>query len=479
LSFKTTSKMKSFQTTISIRQIVLTAGLFWLVGLSSNAQIQLIYTSDLHYGLYKTIFQGASNVSAQVVNAAMAKRMNSLPAMVFPNDNGVSSGQAIGPIDYIIITGDISNRQESGIQSASTSWSQFTTDYLNGITLKNRNNQPAEFLLLPGNHDVSNAIGYYKAMTPSIDKSAMVNIYNLMMKPSTPKDQNSYNFKTDKINYSRNIGGVHFMFITMWADSANRVWMNNDLSNVSTSTPVVMFQHDNPDIDTKHLYNPNSDHSVNNTDKFENMVEEICKDGTTVNASSVIEQRGLANFIKAHPNIKAYFHGHSNYNDFYTWLGPDNNISLKVIRVDSPMKGQYSSTVESMLSFQVISLDTISKNITVRECLWNPVSTKDAPVQWGVQTTFNISSASGIDNIQSSNKAKVFPIPVNDNAHVALSDDEDATVAIYDLSGKLLQSKETHGSCDFNVSDLRQGIYTLRVICKDECSSQSTTIIKQ
>ena len=80
----------------------------------------------------------------------------------------------------------------------------------------------------------------------------MVNIFNLMMNPSTPKNASTYNYTTDKINYSKNIGGVHFMFVTLWPDSTNRIWMNNDLAMVSATTPVVIFTHDQPDIETKH-----------------------------------------------------------------------------------------------------------------------------------------------------------------------------------------------------------------------------------
>ena len=76
-------------------------------------------------------------------------------------------------------------------------------------------------------------------------------------------------------------------------------------------------------------------------------------------------------FLKAHPNIKAYFHGNSNWNEFYTYTGPDNDIALKTFRVDSPMKGEYSAKDEKLVSFQLISLDPATQQLTVRECLWN------------------------------------------------------------------------------------------------------------
>jgi len=356
----------------NVVQSMLIAGATLLFTGTVNAQIQMIYTSDSHYGITRANFQGATNVDAHIVNAAMVAKLNGMSNLSFPNDNGFNAGQVVGPIDYVINTGDLANRQESAapaIQSAAASWAQFSTDYLSGLTLKNKLNQNTPVLLAPGNHDVSDAIGFYRAMNPLKDNTSMFNIYNYVFNPTTPKNASTYNYTTDKINYSKNIGGVHFMFVTLWPDSTNRIWMNNDIATVSAKTPVVIFTHDQPDIETKHLHNPNGIHDINGTDKFENMVEETCKDGLTVSASSAIEQRGFASWVKAHSNVKAYFHGNSNANEYYVFKGPDNNIALRTIRVDSPMKGNISATDETKLSYQVVSLDSVSKNMTVRECL--------------------------------------------------------------------------------------------------------------
>jgi len=385
---------------------------------TATPQIQMLYTSDSHYGITRSAFQGASNVNAQVVNAALVAKMNGMSSVLFPTDNGIKSGQSVGAIDYVINTGDIANRQESAtsIQSAATSWAQFATDYLSGVTLKNRANQNTQFLLAPGNHDVSNAIGYTKTLNPLTDKTSLVNIYNLMMNPTTPKTTADYNYTNDKVNYSKNIGGVHFMFVTLWPDSTNRIWMANDLASISATMPVVIFTHDQPDIETKHLRNPNGTHTINSTDKFENMVEETCKDGLTTSASSAMEQRGFASFVKLHPNIKAYFHGNSNWNQFYTYTGPDNDISLRTFRIDSPMKGEgevgnNSSTDDKKLSYQVISLDSISKNMTVRQCFWNPTATAGAPVQWGESITFSLSKADSLVSVANNLDEANYSIP--------------------------------------------------------------------
>ena len=389
----------------NVVQSMLIAGATLLFTGTVNAQIQMIYTSDSHYGITRANFQGATNVDAHIVNAAMVAKLNGMSNLSFPNDNGFNAGQVVGPIDYVINTGDLANRQESAapaIQSAAASWAQFSTDYLSGLTLKNKFNQNTPVLLAPGNHDVSDAIGFYRAMNPLKDNTSMFNIYNYVFNPTTPKNASTYNYTTDKINYSKNIGGVHFMFVTLWPDSTNRIWMNNDIATVSAKTPVVIFTHDQPDIETKHLHNPNGIHDINGTDKFENMVEETCKDGLTVSASSAIEQRGFASWVKAHSNVKAYFHGNSNANEYYVFKGPDNNIALRTIRVDSPMKGNISATDETKLSYQVVSLDSVSKNMTVRECLWNPTAINGAQVQWGATITFALSKVDSLLSVANS-----------------------------------------------------------------------------
>src|SRR5258708_5447075 len=72
---------------------------------------------------------------------------------------------------------------------------------------------------------------------------------------------------------------------------------------------------------------------------------------------TLIEQRALAAFLKAHRNITGYFHGHSNWTEFYTWPGPDGDLSLSVFRYDSPMKGKVSGKDETKLAFQVVVFD--------------------------------------------------------------------------------------------------------------------------
>ena len=378
--------------------------------------IQFVYTSDAHYGITRHQFDGDSNVDARIVNDRMIAQINTLSEMTLPQDHGVNAGQPVAAIDYLIQSGDIANRQEIPYQSASVSWGQFVHGYKEGLTLKDRSGAPVSLLLVPGNHDLSDAIGFYRKMQPLTDPASMVGIYNLMRSPSVPKTAASFHYPVDKINYSGDIGGIHFLFLTIWPDSANRIWMEEELKKISAGTPVIIVAHDPPEGDAAHFINPNGAHDINAKDKFENLLEEWSKDPQDVaprpaQPSGIpaliarpakdtanpadgkpqndrIEQLGFVAFLKAHPNIKAYFHGHNNWNQFYTYTGPDHDIQLPTFRVDSPMKGKYSSKDETKLSFQLISIDTRSRTMTVRECLWNTVPSDPAQkVVWGETIT--------------------------------------------------------------------------------------------
>src|SRR5215471_6985415 len=87
-----------------------------VLGARSGAQgagvIQFIFTSDQHYGLTRPTFRGDSNVRSAVVNAAVVRQMNALPRLVLPGDRGVRAGQPVGPIDFVVVGGDVANRAE-------------------------------------------------------------------------------------------------------------------------------------------------------------------------------------------------------------------------------------------------------------------------------------------------------------------------------------------------------------------------------
>jgi hypothetical protein len=356
------------------------------------AEIQFIYTSDPHYGVKRSSFQGVKDVDAHIVNLAMISKINKLPELYFPNDGGLKSGKKVGAFDFLAETGDIANRQEGSgdkaIQSAAQSWKQFKEDYLKGLQIIDKNNQKSPVYLVPGNHDVTNALGFYKKMTPGKDATAIAEIYNMMMSPKMPLTKDSYDYAKHKINYSKDIAGIHFIFIIMWPDSYERKWMESDLKKVGKNAPVIIFTHDQPDVESKHFTNPNGNNDINETDKFENLLADKLADGKTVNDPSVIEQKEFIKFLKSYQNITAYFHGNSNWNEFYDWIGPDYSAVLHTFRVDSPVKGEVSGKDETKLSFQVVTIDVASRIMTVRECLWNPdPKNPDANVTWGGSVT--------------------------------------------------------------------------------------------
>ena len=185
------------------------------------------------------------------------------------------------------------------------------------------------------------------------------------------------------------------MFLTIWPDSKTPDWMENDLRAVSANMPVIIFTHDAPDASSKHFMNPNRKHDIN-TDKFENLLSDTLAD--TVNSTRkidtppTVEQQQWEAFLRKHPNVTAYFHGDSNWNQFYDWIGPDHGVVLHTFRVDSPMKGHFSAVDETKLSFQIATVDMGSCTMTVREVLWNAdPQNPAAPVVWGASTTVALS----------------------------------------------------------------------------------------
>ena len=381
------------------------------------AQTQLIFTSDAHYGIKRSaagIFNGYS--SGFQVNGAMVSVMNTISDVTTPcNDGGLNACLKVGPVDFVVEGGDIANRSEgttrpatpTTYQTAATSWSQFKSDYIDGLTLRDKTGKQSQLFIIPGNHDVSNAIGYYKAPMNAADGSGLdatsyTQIYNLMMKPATPLTNSafvgaspslanaaaSYAATANRVYYSKDINGVHFVFITMWPDKPARDWIDADLAKVSATTPVILFTHDQPDIETKHLTNPNGVKDINSTDKFENLVSEVSV-STAITGDSFAAQRALVAWLKTHKNIVVYFHGNDHINNTYTYTGPDNDISLNVVRVDSPMKGilsdgsNGSNVNPSLLAFKVVTVDAASLKLTVRDYLWNAR-------RWGATTTISL-----------------------------------------------------------------------------------------
>jgi hypothetical protein len=356
-----------------------------LVAAQSHNEVQFIVTSDSHYGVTRASFRGQTNVDAHTVNAALVAAMNRLPSAKFPADGGIRGNQSVGAVDFVVDTGDIANREEQtedrAIQNSAASFAQFRRDYLDGLEVRNPAGRKAPLYVVPGNHDASNAVGYYKTLMPPTDATSMAEIFNLMMSPSTLLTAASFDYSRDKIRASHDYSGLHFVFLTLWPDSETRSWMEHDLSMAGAATPTIVFAHDPPDSDPKHFKNPSSTRGINATDKFENLLPDVF----TENRS---DQAALETFLKHHPNVTAYFHGHNNWTQFYDWTGPGHSVTLHTFRVDSPMKGHFSAMDETKMSFEIATIDTVSRTMTVREVLWNgDPKHPDAPAMWGASTT--------------------------------------------------------------------------------------------
>jgi hypothetical protein len=380
--------------------LLLLLALTWAILWAQPAEIQFIFTSDVHFGISRPVFRGNKNVDARVVNAALVAQINRLPETVFPNDGGQRSGERVGAFDFMAIGGDITNRAEitsgtDAIQSSAASWSQFRSGYIEGLRLHDRTGGRTPLYVVPGNHDVSNAIGYYKPMRPLTDKTSLTEIYNLMVRPAAPKGPAAFDYPRDKILVSHDISDVHFVFITLWPDSSVRRWMENDLKRVSPNTPVIIFTHDPPDSDPKQFINPNGKHDINAADQFENLLSDTFADSTGGKTSAVpppiIEQKAWEAFLRQHPNVTAYFHGHNNWNEFYDWTGPDHSVTLHTFRADSPMKGRFSGADETKLSFQIATINVAYRTMTVREVLWNAnPRIPSSPISWGASKTVSL-----------------------------------------------------------------------------------------
>ena len=137
---------------------------------------------------------------------------------------------------------------------------------------------------------------------------------------------------------------------------------------------MVVFAHDQPDVEAKHFTNPNGAHDINDRDRFENLLSTSSPMAPASTYRSLIEQRALEAFLARHPNITAYFHGNSNWNEFYDWQGPGRSVVLHTFRVDSPMKGRQSSTDESSCRFLSRPSTKRLKTITTFEVPVEPES---------------------------------------------------------------------------------------------------------
>lgn len=383
------NKVRRTQVAVTLVTALL-CGSLWSSSASAEV-IQIVYTSDQHYGISRKSFRGEKKVPAATVNAAMVEAINDLPGLILPPDDGVMAEKPVGWIDYVISTGDIANRMEGTPEkapmTATACFELFMDQYGKGLKVKDKEGHPAELLAVPGNHDMTNAVGFFRPMYPARDDGAMRTMTEMATGKKPGKDFDPY---ARPITLDREKGGLHLLLMGIWPDKASRAWMEEKLSAMPEGEPVLLFTHMPPDLTANRLTNPNGDHGLNPRDGFENLTPDVASVNTTVQRP-LREHRELAAFLKDHPAIRAYFHGHENYNEFYDWQGPDYTISLPTFRVDSPMKGDVSAGNETELSFLLISADTDKGSMTVREVLWNTDASDT--ISWGQTRTVSLKGA--------------------------------------------------------------------------------------
>lgn len=347
----------------------------------SAAAIHFVLVSDLHYGLARTRFRGDSAVSAAKVNAALAAAVRALPGTRLPDDTGVHAGQPIDELGFVAVTGDIANRAEPGVQSAAASWQEFLDTFV--APLNAGRAAPLPMIVATGNHDASNAIGYVPALTPRIDTAAMAGLLRLI-DPVQYAQRPPFDYTRDRIHYVRRLDGVALMVLHIWPDSAERAWMEQELSSIPDSVPVLLFAHDPPMVDISHFTAPGG--GPPGTGGFQALLTEQWQGaplpGARFEGSPTLE--GFRALVRRHRNVRAYFHGHQNWTEFHALREADGTALLPAFRVDSPLKGRDSATDDTKLSFLVVTLDAARQRLTVREYRWDHVS---AASRWGPQAT--------------------------------------------------------------------------------------------
>lgn len=419
-----------------------------------NEVVNFIYTSDNHYGIVRPLFRGGVNVTGQAVNEAMIARMNTLPTQSFPSDGGVAAGQPVGQVDFLMDTGDIANRAETGSIAANhslsylgntvdypgqgsyvaaksnVSWSQWQADFLGAantgntagglLTLTNSQGQGIPVFLSPGNHDISNAIGMTgKIAAGDRDTTSFVQIYNRMtpysgkapITTSVFDTASNYTNVNLQVNYSFDVGGTHVQCVNMFPDKNILNWMTADLANVAASTPVLLFCHAPLNMATGEFKVFGNPASTSSSAAGDIPFALTGTDSATTYVDMNAAKQCVATWLIAHPNVRALFSGHDNFNGATNWNGQNaenGNLidpndaawpGVELFRVDSPMKGDFSGVSaaggfgdETKLSFQVYSYDIATRRLTEREFLWNPTADTTGTGAWSAQaTTINLS----------------------------------------------------------------------------------------
>ena len=282
-------------------------------------EAHFVFTADQHYGMSRPAFRGCTDVSADTVNAAMVEAINSLVDAVFPLDGGVMAGKAVGGAEYVISAGDIASKLTGAgtgpALTASQCWELFKRQYCGGVALKNSGGRKAEILAIPGNHEISTALGRYPPAFPLPDAGAMVGMFNRAHNASLRPEE--YDFAAHKVTMARDLAGVRLLLVQLWPDEEARAYIAREIAASPADTPIILVCHFPPGVSAVYRESPER--------KFGAVPENTC--GTVpadaagqarIVELSREERRAFAGFIKQHPSIVAYFHGHHHNN--HSWV---------------------------------------------------------------------------------------------------------------------------------------------------------------
>ena len=215
------------------------------------------------------------------------------------------------------------DRARAPIQSAAASWAQFQADYIDGLTATTTAGTQGAALhraratttsrtrrLLQADEAARRQDGAGRDLQPDDDAAAAEDDGDLRLRAATACSTRTRSAAC--ISSSSRSGPTR---------SSAPGWRTTS-QHVDRSTPVVIFTHDQPEAQAKHFTNPNGAPRHQRHRPVREPARRPAGRRPTIDAPTVVEQRELERFLERHRNITAYFHGNSNWNEFYDWTGP-------------------------------------------------------------------------------------------------------------------------------------------------------------
>lgn len=100
-------------------------------------------------------------------------------------------------------------------------------------------------------------------------------------------------------------------------------------------------------------------------------------------------------------------------------------------------------------------------------------ATGNKPIyKMGCRERFHIWYLEGVENVSAYKTATIAPNPANNEIRITGIDKAKATVAVFDLTGKLVLEQDIEGNATVNISRLTKGMYVLRLTGENIVQSQ-------